>query len=229
MSIAARFEAMPRSVFAASVAAIAITFIGTTSASATVGGPTMVEVLGYDVRDQKIYYVVVRSDSSDELPQVFFMHLDGAHAGKPQLVLSIKKGIDDHSENAYGRFEARLAKLRKRLAKIRVVATAKREGASERGDELPPAVKGVRTSRVRLGVKRYDDWEVECLRVRVTVRIPKTKLRAKTIVQECSGPARVTAIYSIKNRRERLVLLSSEPSPWEGGYEVQVPLLVRKP
>ena len=197
-----------------------------TSASATTGGSSMIEVLGLDTRDAKIYYKVIDNSANDEPGVVFFMHLDGKHAGKPQRVLSISKGInayDDHVE-----YDRRVAKLKKRLARIKSIAVSKRTGSQVYGDDLPPGLKILTVKRKKIGVKTDPDYG-DCIIVRVAVSKPKTNLAARVKMTECSGKSRVTAVFALKGRDELFVLMSSEPYHWEGGYETQVPVQLRAP
>jgi hypothetical protein len=77
-------------------------------ASATVGGPTRVEVIGYAPIDRKIYWLARHEGEGDALPQLWFVRTDGAHAGEPIAVRSwyVERGPS---------FDDRLARLRRHV------------------------------------------------------------------------------------------------------------------
>ena len=79
-----------------------------TRASATVGGPTVVEVIGYAPIDRKIYWLAHHEGEGDALPQLWFVRVDGSHAGEPIAVRSwYREGGPS--------FDDRLARLRRHV------------------------------------------------------------------------------------------------------------------
>jgi hypothetical protein len=84
------------------------------SAGATVGGPLVVEIVGYAPIDRKIYYLEHHVDSDDDaLPQLWFIRTDGPSVGKHVPVRSWYRQDTEHPDGSSSEtFDKRLERLR---------------------------------------------------------------------------------------------------------------------
>jgi len=205
-------------------AAIAI-LAWSSDARATHGGPSMVEVLGYDSGDHKIYYRVLPGGEVDAEYTLFFMRTTGQHAGKAQRILSIYKNLPKEWGAREDEIARRVAKLQRRLRKMRPVAKSKPIDGLD--DALPKGLRYVSLKRKVLKRWKHPDDYGKCSKVRVTVKRPGTPVTGTIEMTECGGePIRATAVYKIPGSQRLFVLLSSKPDLWEGGYQNQKPLLL---
>jgi hypothetical protein len=92
-----------------------------TRAFATVGEPVTVELVGYDVRDQKIYYLT----HIYELPRLSFIRIAGPNAGRVVIARSYyaKPYRPDGQDPA---FFPKVKRLRRRLKRLKPIAEARR-------------------------------------------------------------------------------------------------------
>lgn len=216
---------LARAVLATS-ACMALLLASPSAARATTGGPTFAEVLGYDAPDQKVYYAIHPGGEVDDPPQVYFIPLSGPSAGKHVRVKSYYQGDYDQQTEEVPK---RIAKLRKRLKRMPVVATSRRKDDTAYGSVLPPAIKPVKLGR-RV-TKRWTDEEffTKCRRVELTLTHRASGAMGHGQLHECGPTSRVTALFAVPGRTELLVFVSSKPDVLEGGYETQVPILLTVP
>ena len=190
-------------------------------ASATVGGPTVVEVLGYAPVDRKIYWLEDREDSSDELPQLWFMRTDGAQAGKPIAVRSWyppdpRAVTHDEEEGIDVRFEARVERLRRHL--VPMTETTERW-------RVDTEILGSRTwSGEKFGFGERPEHTVRCTPVHTSgsalapaVDVTVYEKPEVDIAGAFEGPSPAIGI----------VVLRHLGDPYETGYEVDTVVPVR--
>jgi hypothetical protein len=61
-------------------------------ATATVGGPRIAEILGYDPVDRKLYYTYEWRDESGRPPQLYYLSLGSS---KPEQAVEVKSWYKD--------------------------------------------------------------------------------------------------------------------------------------
>lgn len=175
------------------------------AAFATVGGPTLCEVLGWDAREQRVYVHEIPTDGGDSFGPVRYFALAGAEPTRALDVGWSRPGEGTLDDPVQVR---ELVKLRARLAPLRLVPAS----------ALPLASTVVATDSVKA-------WDATRVRYRVRVTFD---LRLEFEVLAFDAPTVVrTAEYVIPGRAERLIVLAFIGQPFEGDYEVQIPLLVR--
>jgi hypothetical protein len=79
--------------------------------NATLGGPRVADILGYDPVDRKVYYMYAWRDESSRLPQLYYLALAGPKPEQAVAVRSLYKGQEET-------FFAQLKKLRERLVPL---------------------------------------------------------------------------------------------------------------
>ena len=84
--------------------------------NATVGGPQAIQILGYDIADQKIYYTLEYQDETGRLPVLFYYSLQSKSSHKPVQVHSIYKSYNQNrSEKEYEKVLSNILSIQKRL------------------------------------------------------------------------------------------------------------------
>jgi hypothetical protein len=192
-----------------------------TRAFATVGEPVTVELVGYDVRDQKIYYLT----HIYELPRLSFIRIAGPNAGRVVIARSYyaKPYRPDGQDPA---FFPKVKRLRRRLKRLKPIAEARRASAqTDGGRRLPRGVEGV--SIARKVVKRWRDAEFDVGCRKVVLTLERRGATGNVELNECGPKARVTAIYDLPDHQATFVIVASKPDVWEGGYLHEVPVLLR--
>ena len=167
------------------------------TAHATVGGPELAEVLGWDAVDQKAFVALHHFDDSGYFPTVLYFDLR-----RPSpLPMVVRWSLEDTPEHA-----RKMSALRRRLRLLRPVPASTIPFRTEilKRDSIDGC--GNRWARYRLKVEGRN-VAFEAITVRDSV-------------------ARLVSLYAIPGRKERLGLISFVGIACESGYEVQVPVLL---
>lgn len=108
--------------------ALLFTFTLPATAFATVGGPQNIEVLGYEVKDQKLYVMRHYLDGRGRLPQLYYYNFKSKTPNQLVQVNSLyinpkTKRIDYDQNNQ--KFDQDIAKIRKRLIPLAPIQNQK--------------------------------------------------------------------------------------------------------
>jgi hypothetical protein len=205
-AVARRFRGMRLVVIAA------LLLTGRTAA-ATVGGPTIVELLGFDAPDAKIYVVTRFEDESGRPPEVHFIHAAGPRLARVTRVESIESDLTDRDHDV---LEERIVKLRKRLRPLaRISDKIAVTRATTRFVRVPDFAAGTGTRPCRM----------------VGLALTVGELTNAVELRDCHPPSTgVVTAFAVPGGDAVLVIVSSRPDDFELGYPVQRPLLlVRAP
>jgi len=178
--------------------------LGVNIARATVGGPTVCDVLGWDAAAKRLYVHVQPENGGDMFGTVGYFALGSS---TPSKLVSTKWGGDHEGSSGDPALLRRLEALRTRLKPLRRV-TAHALPWTRRvlqADSLGTYLGDVPRFQVRASFERQDDFEF------TTYVTPFVAL---------------IAVLRIPGRPERLLLFAFTGDPAEGGYETQVPALV---
>lgn len=177
--------------------------LGVNIAHATVGGPTICDVLGWDAAAKRVYVHVQSENAGDMFGTVGYFALGSA---KPRELVREPWGRDREGSAADSVLLRRLGALRARLRPLlRVTASALPFSSRVlEADSLHGYMGDVPRFRVLASFEREDDFELTTYYTPYVARI---------------------AVLGIPGRRERLVMFSFTGDPDEGGYETQVPVL----
>ncbi len=172
-------------------------------ALATVGGPTLLDVLGWDPDARRIYVHFVDTSGGDFFGDVVSFAPDSGAAG-------VSEPWVRHGEGTAGEpaLQARLADLRRRLNPMAIepAAVIPWESSVVARDSLDDGYAGqVVRYRVRARWEREPEFEF------VTWGSPGVLLKA---------------VYRIPGRAERLFVFAFVGNRMETGYETQVPVIV---
>lgn len=100
------------------IAALLLALSIPVSAFATVGGPQNIEVLGYEVKDQKLYLLRHYLDGRGRLPQLYYYHFKSKTPNQliqvNSLYINPQTKQIDYDQNSR-KFDQEIAKIKKRL------------------------------------------------------------------------------------------------------------------
>ena len=194
-----------RRVLLAMSAAVALALCAR-GAAATVGGPELARVLGWDHRLQRVYVQIVHTDDDEYTPTIWYFDLKSDRPGAPQRL-----DWSGAEEDPFHR--KRVADLRRRLKPL----VAEEEVESMLRFEFEPPT-------------RYDSVESDDgHRQRYLARVAPGPAREEHFRVLTLDPGRhaVRCLrqYALPGSRMTLMILSTEAVPMEEGYEFQFPVL----
>ena len=208
---------------------------------ATVGGPSSIEVLGYDETDAKVYVLEQRHDESGDLPTLMFFAIRGPDARHPVRVRSEYAGESNAVEAA---FPERLRTLKARLAPIRdqsfdgiAITTRDMESRPCTDQSEPHSAETLRAAtEAQRGKPFLARMEVPGpsdpgTRDRVTMcRITEIDIRwgvhkAERMFESWGGVT-LTGAWIMSDPKYRLVRLRHVGHTFESGYEEDVMVLL---
>ena len=179
-----------------------VLMLGAGAAAATVGGETVVDVLGFEPATQRIYLRIQTLDGASRFGRVLYLEPGGPRPDSLRTAFVAPPGEGSDADSA---LTHRLAQLRAGLQPLRVLGRAMLPWRTTTLSRDSVVVAGGRAVRHRVRVEfGRDGYELDSY----------------------GGRDDVAAIrYAIPGRPERLLVLAFVGDPFEGGYEVQVPLL----
>jgi hypothetical protein len=86
------------------------------SASATVGGPQVATILGWNPSEERIYYIVHFVDESGRLPRIYFLDLKSSQPGEATPPSLWPEKADRRTD--YRSVDSKIETLRKRLVQL---------------------------------------------------------------------------------------------------------------
>lgn len=185
------------------VAAGATTCLLVSPVLGSLGGPDLVEVLGWDPADRKVYVAQHYRGESGYPPAIASFDLKSASPGR-RVVLSWSVGTDGKE------YDRRARQLRSRLQPLPATPAASMFTRTQVVGLDTVEVAGIRWPRYRILLQRLDnDWP-GTLEVR-TYRDPSV---------------RVLSLRPIPGEKLQLGIVSFLGIPYEGGYETQTPVLL---
>lgn len=192
---------MRHAILAAAVGMAALVH-GTPARSST-GGPDLIEVLGWDPGDRKVFVAQHYRGESGYPPAFAYFDLGGRSPGRP-VVVPWSVASDDQE------YRRREGALRARLRPLPSVPAASIFGVSKVLAKDVVTLNGGERTRYRVRVSRlHHDWG-----------------GAFEVVTYDDPSVRVLSVHPIPGRRERLAILSFFGIPHESGYETQVPVIL---
>jgi hypothetical protein len=185
---------------------MAIVTLGVRGAAATVGGPELAQVLGWDAAAKRLYVQIVDTGAGEQTPAVWYFEIASLRAAEPKFV-AWSGGEEDPL------YHARFLDLTRKLVPLKleepVEAMLSREREPAAIHDSVDSDNGRRPrwlASVGVGTSASDH-------VRVLTLDP--------------GPHALWRLrrYTVPGSAAKLEILSCESLPEEGGYEVQFPVL----
>lgn len=181
-----------------------------TTAQATIGGPVLAKVLGLDAGSQRAYFVLTPVDESGRGSELFYFDLASATPALPVPVpIRPRSGPDPDSALAV------------HLARLRPVLVPLRE------DELVESFVLTRSPQVWDSVRWEGGWKPRYV---VTLYSQFDDDRSHPIrlatLDSTARAVRELRRYRVPGGRRWIVIWSCESFAFEGGYEMQFPVLL---
>ena len=183
-------------------------------AMASHGGPEVVEIIGFDPIDEKIFYVTHYQDETDLWSDVHYFDLKSARPWIPVRV-DMRKGLDSPTAGAgdwmdpeYTEFSDRMMRLRQRLRPLPHLKT------------LDVTIRAEPLSEDTL----LGGWKP---RLQRSVELKDSTNSARAVVTTfCNYRLGIESVRGIPGRSWTLVVLSFTGIPMETCYELQSPILL---
>jgi hypothetical protein len=171
-------------------------------AHATVGGTFVAEVMGWDSKDEKVFVTIHNnSEGVGDGDMLAYFRLDGS---RDSLATNVPWESDD-STRAH-----RLSAIRRRLKPL---------AEDWEASSIPRSIRIIDSSYV----KSHDLW-----RYNLSVGSPSFRWGGEIQVQVYGSPiVNFHRVYTVPGRPELVVVLAFIGWSAEGGYETQVPVLLR--
>jgi hypothetical protein len=191
------------------VPAVLALLAGATPALATVGGPTVVRVLGLDPATQYVYVHSVTEDGGDGFGMVFYFALDASDPEKAVATDLVGRGEGSVDDTTLVRG---LAALRRTLIPLpgSIPELSLPWTSTVATDTLDDQGQG-RVARHRVQAR----WEVTPGEFAFT-----TFARPGVVLR---------SVHAVPGRSEQLLVFAFVGTPFEGGYETQVAMLIARP
>lgn len=188
------------------------------SAYATVGGPQHIEVLGLDQKDQKIYLLRHFEDGRGRLPQLYYYQLSSKQPMQLIIVRSLyinpsTKRIDYDQEPT--RFNKDIAQIKQRLVKLQPIHT------SNASIQLITTLNGNAPSWYD-PKESIDKWSYQ-----YRIKSSRYTSQIQSAVSYKEG-LKISAVYQVPQLPYRLVNIKYLGIPFENGYTLEDPVLLKK-
>ncbi|ATO20664.1 aminotransferase [Acinetobacter sp. LoGeW2-3] len=185
---------------------------------ATVGGPQNIEVLGYEVKDQKLYLLRHYLDGRGRLPQLYYYNFKSKTPNQLVQVNSLyinpkTKKIDYDQDSK--KFDQEIAKIKKRL--IPVISLPKQN----------IQLKVLKTSKGTSPAWHDPKQKVP----KWTYQYQIQSGRYKSPIQQAVSykqDLRLNKIYKIPKQDKLLVTVKYLGIPFETGYHIEDPALLSR-
>jgi hypothetical protein len=185
-----------------------LSLLMTAEAKATLGGPDTAEVLGVVTGQGRVYFQIVGHNESGAPPEIWSFDLRGRTAWLPiREEWSVEAGTSGGFQRDYRR---RLATLRARLTPLRPL----------RSDAISFHYVSVRSDTM---VSIHDTLARFLLSGRLT-----WEGTSAPVMIRCYNTARADLIrgFEVPGEHRAIAIVSFIGIPWEGGYVLQVPVLL---
>ncbi|MCO8046228.1 aminotransferase [Acinetobacter bohemicus] len=200
-------------------AIISVLLVGLPCAAfATVGGPQNIEVLGYEVKDQKLYLMRHYLDGRGRLPQLYYYNFKSKQPNQLVMVNSLyinpKTKRIDYDQSSQ-KFDQEIAKIKKRL--IPVIPVKKQNIRLE----LLKTSKGYAPAW-------YDPQEkVPKWTYQYQVKSGSQKSPTHQAVSYQQG-LKISQAYKVPKQNKTLVTIKYLGIPFETGYTIEDPVLLSR-
>ncbi|HJE53512.1 MULTISPECIES: aminotransferase [Acinetobacter] len=187
-------------------------------AFATVGGPQNIEILGYEVKEQKLYVMRHYLDGRGRLPQLYYYNFKSA---KPNQLIQVNslyinpktKRIDYDQDSR--KFDQDIAKIKKRLVPLSPIQSSK------------PQLKILKTT-TGTAAAWYDPQEkVPKWTYQYQVKSGSQKSPTHQAVSYQQG-LKISQAYKVPKQNKTLVTVKYLGIPFETGYSIEDPVLLSR-
>lgn len=187
-------------------------------AFATVGGPQNIEVLGYEVKGQKLYILRHYLDGRGRLPQLYYYNFKSA---KPNQLIQINslyinpktKRIDYDQDSR--QFDRDISKIKKRLILLKPIQTPH------------PQLKILKTMKGTAPAWHDPKEKVPKWTYQYQVKFGSQDSPVQQAVSYQPG-LKISQVYQVPKQNKTLVTVKYLGIPFETGYSIEDPVLLNR-
>lgn len=188
------------------------------SAFATVGGPQNIEVLGYEVKDQKLYLLRHYLDGRGRLPQLYYYHFKSKTPNQliqvNSLYINPKTKQIDYDQDSR-KFDQEIAKIKKRLIPL-----------------VPLQKQNIQLKLLKTSKSTAPAWHDPKQKVpKWTYQYQVQSSQYKSPVQQAvsyKADFRLSQTYQVPKQNKILVTVKYLGLPFETGYHIEDPALLSR-
>ena len=188
------------------------------SAFATVGGPQNIEVLGYEVKDQKLYLLRHYLDGRGRLPQLYYYHFKSKTPHQliqvNSLYINPKTKQIDYDQDSR-KFDQEIAKIKKRLIPL-----------------VPLQKQNIQLKLLKTCKGTAPAWHDPKQKVpKWTYQYQVQSSQYKSPVQQAvsyKADLRLSQTYQVPKQNKILVTVKYLGLPFETGYDIEDPALLSR-
>lgn len=187
-------------------------------AFATVGGPQNIEVLGYEVKEQKLYIMRHYLDGRGRLPQLYYYNFKSQ---KPNQLVQVNslyinpktKRIDYDQDSR--KFDQNIAKIKKRLVPLNPIQKSKLQ------------LKVLKTKKG--SAPAWHDLQEKVPKWTYQYQV-KSSLQKSPVQQAVSYQQglKISQAYKVPKQNKTLVIVKYLGIPFETGYSIEDPALLSR-
>ncbi|HJF28120.1 MAG TPA: aminotransferase [Acinetobacter lwoffii] len=200
-------------------AIISVLLVGLPCAAfATVGGPQNIEVLGYEVNDQKLYLMRHYLDGRGRLPQLYYYNFKSKQPNQLVMVNSLyinpKTKRIDYDQSSQ-KFDQEIAKIKKRLIPV-----------------IPVKKQNIRLELLKTSKGHAPAWydpqeKVPKWTYQYQVKSGSQKSPTHQAVSYQQG-LKISQAYKVPKQSKTLVTVKYLGIPFETGYTIEDPVLLSR-
>jgi len=188
------------------------------SAFATVGGPQNIEVLGYEVKDQKLYLLRHYLDGRGRLPQLYYYNFKSKTPNQliqvNSLYINPQTKQIDYDQNSR-KFDQEIAKIKKRLVPLNPIQKSK------------PQLKVLKTTKGSAPAWHDPQEKVPKWTYQYQVKSGQYKSPVQQAVSY-KADLRLNQTYKVPKQNKILVTVKYLGLPSETGYHIEDPALLSR-
>ncbi|NHB65800.1 MULTISPECIES: aminotransferase [Acinetobacter] len=200
------------------IAAILLALGIPVSAFATVGGPQNIEVLGYEVKDQKLYLLRHYLDGRGRLPQLYYYNFKSKTPNQliqvNSLYINPQTKQIDYDQNSR-KFDQEIAKIKKRLIPL-----------------VPLKKQAIQLKLLKTSKGTAPAWHDPKQKVpKWTYQYRVQSGQYKSPVQQAvsyKADLRLNQTYKVPKQNKILVTVKYLGLPFENGYHIEDPALLSR-
>ncbi|WP_216934200.1 MULTISPECIES: aminotransferase [unclassified Acinetobacter] len=187
-------------------------------AFATVGGPQNIEVLGYEVKEQKLYILRHYLDGRGRLPQLYYYNFKSKTPNQliqvNSLYINPKTNRIDYDQESR-KFDQDIAKIKKRLIPLGSIQSSK------------PQLKVLKTIKDSAPAWHDPNEKVPKWTYQYQVKFGSQKSPLQQAVSYQQG-LKISQAYKVPRHNKTLVTVKYLGIPFETGYSIEDPVLLSR-
>ena len=187
------------------------TLIFTNKSFATVAGPEILEVMGFDAQEKKVFVARHYQDESGRLPSLYYFQLDGKNSEKLIPVKSIYENLpDDDIIKTENLFNQSLKKIQSRLQPLQTIP--------QRSLKLNMINQTYKEGDFWIYSHPDDQFNLKKYTSTFFIQSPSAKSNVVTTTNYIDPKISILNFYQIPNTKYQLTIIRYLGIPRESGY-----------